>query len=106
MDADLQDPPEAIPDLLARGRHGLDTVFAGRRGHYESTGRLMMSHLFKHLLNSGYIEQIEKVHREYLGIFSRSILAKIRNRDQSWEQMVPPQVAAAIKKGNFFGYRS
>jgi hypothetical protein len=64
-----------------------------------------VTHLFKHLVNSGYIEQIEKVHREYLGIFSRAILTKIRNRDQSWEKMVPPEVAAAIIKGCFFGYR-
>ena len=48
-----------------------------------------VTHLFKHLMQSGYIEQIEKVHREYMTIFSRAILAKIRNRDQSWEKMVP-----------------
>src|SRR5271156_5808823 len=65
-----------------------------------------VTHLFKHLMQSGYIEQIEKVHREYLGIFSRAILAKIRQHDHSWEQMVPPEVAARIKAGNFFGYTS
>ena len=65
-----------------------------------------VTHLFKHLLQSGYIEQIEKVHREYLGIFSRAILAKIRCHDHSWEKMVPPEVAARIKAGNFFGYTS
>jgi len=65
-----------------------------------------VTHLFKHLMESGYIEQIEKVHREYLGIFSRAILAKIRQHDHSWEQMVPPEVAARIKAGNFFGYTS
>jgi hypothetical protein len=64
-----------------------------------------VTHLFKHLVQSGYIEQIEKVHREYLGIFSRAILTKIRNRDASWEKMVPPEVAACIIKGCFFGYR-
>lgn len=36
MDADLQDPPEAIPDLLtALGAGAVDAVFAGRRGSYE-----------------------------------------------------------------------
>jgi hypothetical protein len=65
-----------------------------------------VTHLFKHLMQSGYIEQIEKYHREYLGIFSRAILAKIRAHDHSWEQMVPPEVAARIKAGNFFGYTS
>jgi hypothetical protein len=65
-----------------------------------------VTHLFKHLLQSGYIKQIENVHREYMGIFSRAILAKIRQHDHSWEKMVPPEVAARIKTGNFFGYVS
>jgi len=65
-----------------------------------------VTHLFKHLVESGYIEQIEKVHREYMGIFSRAILAKIRKHDHTWEQMVPPEVAARIKDNHFFGYTS
>ena len=65
-----------------------------------------VTHLFKHLMQNGYIEQIENVHREYLGIFSRAILAKIRDHDHTWEQMVPPEVAARIKENNFFGYTS
>lgn len=36
MDADLQDPPEAIPKLLsALAAHDVDAAFAGRRGAYE-----------------------------------------------------------------------
>jgi glycosyltransferase involved in cell wall biosynthesis len=31
IDADLQDPPELIPDLVARWREGFDTVYAQRR---------------------------------------------------------------------------
>lgn len=65
-----------------------------------------VTHLFKHLVESGYIEQIEKVHREYMGIFSRAILAKIRKHDHTWEQMVPPEVASRIKENHFFGYTS
>jgi hypothetical protein len=64
-----------------------------------------VTHLFQHLMRSGYIEQIDEVHREYLGIFSRAILAKIRKGDSTWENMVPPEVAKAIKAGRFFGYR-
>jgi hypothetical protein len=65
-----------------------------------------VTHLFRHLVESGYIEQIEKVHREYMGIFSRAILAKIRKHDHSWETMVPPEVAKRIKENHFFGYSS
>ncbi|MGY1692985.1 glycosyltransferase [Geodermatophilus sp. SYSU D01105] len=37
MDADLQDPPEAVPRLLDRLAVGdVEAVFAGRRGEYES----------------------------------------------------------------------
>ena len=47
MDGDLQDPPEAIPELLAAARRGTDAVFAGRRGRYEGPVRLFTSRLFK-----------------------------------------------------------
>ena len=57
MDADLQDPPEAVPGLIdalksdAMGAPLLGAVFAGRRGHYESRGRLFTSRLFKRVLH-------------------------------------------------------
>jgi glycosyltransferase involved in cell wall biosynthesis len=50
MDADLQDPPEAIPALLEAARAGHDAVFAGRRGEYESRGRLLTSRVFKRVI--------------------------------------------------------
>jgi hypothetical protein len=50
LDADLQDPPEAIPLLLEGLRGGWAAVFAGRRGRYESPGRLASSRVFKRLL--------------------------------------------------------
>jgi glycosyltransferase involved in cell wall biosynthesis len=31
IDSDLQDPPELIPELVAKWREGYDTVFARRR---------------------------------------------------------------------------
>ena len=51
MDADLQDPPEALPALLERAAGGCPVVFAGRRGQYESADRLLTSRLFKGLLH-------------------------------------------------------
>lgn len=50
MDADLQDPPEAIPLLLAAGAGGADAVFAGRRGRYESRLRLISGRGYRRLL--------------------------------------------------------
>ncbi len=48
MDADLQDLPESIPELMAPTGYG--AVFAGRRGRYESRARLLSSRLFKLVL--------------------------------------------------------
>ena len=50
LDADLQDPPEAIPRLLEVGESGYAAVFAGRRGRYESRARLLTSRFFKRTL--------------------------------------------------------
>lgn len=48
LDADLQDPPEAVPLLLTRARDGdVDAVFGGRYGRYESPLRLLTSRAFK-----------------------------------------------------------
>jgi len=52
MDADLQDPPEAIAQLLAERTPETGAVFAGRRGRYESRGRLLTSRLFKTALHA------------------------------------------------------
>jgi glycosyltransferase involved in cell wall biosynthesis len=51
LDADLQDPPEAIPFLLRGLNGGAAAVFAGRRGAYESIPRLASSFVFKVLLH-------------------------------------------------------
>ena len=51
LDADLQDPPEAIPLLLA-ARGGADVVFAARRGRYESRGRMLTSRAYKRVLHA------------------------------------------------------
>lgn len=50
MDADLQDPPEAVAELLGARDGDMGVVFAGRRGRYESRGRLVTSRIFKRTL--------------------------------------------------------
>lgn len=46
LDADLQDPPEAIPALL-RALEEVELVFAGRRGRYQGLGRMATSAAFR-----------------------------------------------------------
>ena len=50
MDADLQDPPELLPELIAACARSDLSVFARRRGAYQSPGRMLTSRLFKSLL--------------------------------------------------------
>jgi len=51
LDADLQDPPEEIPRLLAEMDKGFLIVFAGRRGNYETSQRLITSRIYKFMLS-------------------------------------------------------
>ena len=51
LDADLQDPPEALPALLDRLAEGdVAVVFAGRTGAYEARGRLLTGGLHRRVL--------------------------------------------------------
>ena len=63
-----------------------------------------LRNLYDHLLENHYIESIVGFDRDILGIFSRDVLGRIRERDPAWETMVPPSVAAAIKRRRLFGY--
>jgi hypothetical protein len=63
-----------------------------------------LRNLYDHLLENHYIDCIVGFDPEILGIFSRDVLRRIKEGDDSWEAMVPKPVAAAIKKGGLFGY--
>ena len=60
--------------------------------------------LYSHLVERGCIEQLDGYRVEYLHIFSRDILRKIKNADPAWQQMVPAVVADVIKQRGFFGF--
>jgi hypothetical protein len=62
--------------------------------------------LFQYLIDNQFIEEITHFHPEYLRIYSRDALAKLRTGDSGWEQMVPPEVVQIIKEREFFGYRA
>ena len=52
LDADLQDPPELLPDMLARMDEGFDVVYGTRRSRVGETAfKLKTAHLFYRLLN-------------------------------------------------------
>jgi hypothetical protein len=63
-----------------------------------------LRNLYDHLMENHYIDCIVGFDRDALGVFSRDVMTRIRERDPSWEKMVPPTVAAAIKRRRLFGY--
>jgi hypothetical protein len=61
--------------------------------------------LYGYLVDSGSIRALERYTPDHLAIFSRDALKKIQQGDESWEHMVPPDVAKVIKEQRFLGYR-
>jgi hypothetical protein len=60
--------------------------------------------LYTYLAGRGSFVQLDNFKPEYLSIFSRDVLKRISAGDESWETMVPPEVAKMIKERGFFGY--
>ena len=62
--------------------------------------------LFEYLMGNGFIRRIEDYREDYLSIFSRDALEKIRSGDDNWESMVPERVVALIKERGLLGYNT
>ncbi|MDQ2815072.1 MAG: TonB-dependent receptor [Actinomycetota bacterium] len=60
--------------------------------------------LYDYLAGRGSFVNLDNFNPDYLPIFSRDVLRRIAANDESWETMVPEEVAALIKKRAFFGY--
>lgn len=61
--------------------------------------------LFKYLVGRGSFVQLDNFNPKFLPIFSRDVLKRIASGDESWDEMVPAQVAEIIRQRGFFGYR-
>lgn len=62
--------------------------------------------LYKHLLDSGQIVDIDNFHPENLHIYSSNVLSMIKQGGEGWEKLVPEKVAKLIKEDNLFEYPS
>lgn len=62
--------------------------------------------LFDYLYGRGSFVHLDDYTPEYLSILSRDVLRRIKEGDESWEAMVPPEVAEVIRRRCFFGYRA
>lgn len=64
-----------------------------------------LRNLYRHLMERGRVRSLINFHRDFLHIFSRDVLRRIKDNDDTWEEMVPPEIAEVIKKRRFFGWR-
>src|SRR5438045_8419232 len=60
--------------------------------------------LLQYLIDNRHIEEIADYQKDFLRIFPPAVLAKLKAGDESWEEMVPPEVVQIIKEREFFGY--
>lgn len=94
LDADLQDPPEAVPQLLRELRRGhADCVFAGRRGRYESVARRASGGLHRRLLRRLTGLPVDA------GAFAAFDARLRRAVLRSWDEGAPSVVAAIATAG-------
>ncbi len=63
-----------------------------------------LRNLYAHLLENHYIDCISGFNEDYLSIFSRDVLQRIKNNDPTWEKLVPAKVAEVIKQRGLLGY--
>jgi hypothetical protein len=57
------------------------------------------------LLEIGRLVPIHTYDESLLSIQTPEVLERIQRQDPTWEAMVPPAVAAAIKTKNLFGFK-
>ena len=63
-----------------------------------------LANLYAHLLENHYIDSIVGFDPSILSIFSRDVLRRIKEKDPTWEKMVPMPVVDAIKRRGLFGF--
>lgn len=61
-----------------------------------------LRHLYDHLLENGYLRNLDTVNQKNLLIHADDVLDNIRSHDDSWETMVPKEVACIINERNLF----
>jgi hypothetical protein len=63
-----------------------------------------LRHLYAFLFENQFISGLRAIHEEYLPIMSKDVLAKIHAADDSWERLVPAEVARIIRERRLFGW--
>lgn len=105
---------EAYEHYLATGETTTAHDASKANGHSFAAGVLInaknvqvtehLRNLYAHLLENHFIDCIVGFNTDILHIFSRDVLRRIQEKDDSWETMVPQAVATAIKRRKLFDY--
>ena len=74
MDADLQDPPELIPELIAAWREGAGVVIAVRRSRQETGLRRLGMDVFHATFSRLTDQQLERNNTGTFGLMDRSVV--------------------------------
>jgi glycosyltransferase involved in cell wall biosynthesis len=83
IDADLQDPPEVIPELVAWWRQGVDMVYAQRRKRAGETWvKRATAHVFYRLLHSSGSVPIPRNSGDFRLMSQRVVQAVLQCREQ------------------------
>jgi hypothetical protein len=81
----------------------------GLNGSVSGVGNLRVQEhlqgLYEYLVGNRFIRPIDDYNEDYLSIFSRTALEKIRTGDPEWETMVPQHVVAIIKERGLLGLK-
>jgi len=64
-----------------------------------------LQHLYRHLIENKFIENITNFNPAALKIYSSDVLAKIQAGDESLAQLIPPQIFEVIKAKRLFGWQ-
>ena len=64
-----------------------------------------LRHLYAHLVENKFIENITVGNADLLRIYSGEVLAKIHSGDESLAQLIPPPIFEVIKAKKLFGWR-
>ncbi|HEX2133407.1 MAG TPA: glycosyltransferase family 2 protein, partial [Actinophytocola sp.] len=82
IDADLQYPPEAIPEMVAKVRAGADVVVANRVRHHTSVLRRVVSRLSYGFVQALYALDVDV--QSGLKVIRREVLDRIYVRPSGW----------------------
>ncbi|MCF6265574.1 MAG: hypothetical protein L3J57_03390 [Desulfuromusa sp.] len=61
-----------------------------------------LQYLYRHLLQTGFMHNLDTVDHNYLAIDTNAVLEKIRCGDATWQNLVPSTVIDIIKKKSLF----